>query len=143
VPVTWVGRRTKGFELRVVLQIVGKSQVADSGDTQRSTRLRETQVDKATICRKAGRWTVARFRCDENFCGSFDNSTSIEPWVPACAGQIEVSHKRMTFTYPQVGTSTGTNHVAPSGGIEDCRRVEFNVRSLRHFGGNQTRQRDS
>jgi hypothetical protein len=64
--------------------------------------------------RKEGWSTVALFRCDENFCGSFDNSISIEALgVPARAGdtRLKLVTSGVACTYPQVGASTGTNRV--------------------------------
>jgi len=55
------------------IQNADRSRPADSVDNRRSTRLRETQVGKATMNRKHGLRAVVLFRCEQNFCGSSDN----------------------------------------------------------------------
>jgi hypothetical protein len=123
------------------VRISGMSQLGGNADTQRSTHLRETLVGMATIRRKEDRWTAALFRCEEDFCGSFDNSRPSGPYVLAWAGRhcygTECSSSGIAFTYPQVGTSGGTNRVAKTRQSGAMTRYAYtdSVESLSISGG--------
>lgn len=84
------------------------------------------------------------FRCEENFCGSFDNSRPTEPYVSAWGWQTlrlrnkNVTRSRTAFTYPQVPTNTDTNRVPTpkKNGRPPGRKKQRVARDLRREAGN-------